>query len=117
MPILQIIKHWLIYCTCFIVAILFVNCKSTIKEVPIILFNGSGTSPNDVEAIKNILSANHMDFILVNAAQLNELDTNQLKQYKLIIMPGGNFIDIGKSLTAETTNNIQNAVHQGLNYL
>ena len=117
MPILQIIKNRLIYCTCFIVAIVFANCKSTIKEAPIILFNGTGTSSNDVEAIKNILSANHMDFILVNADQLNELDTNQLRRYKLIIMPGGNFIDIGKSLSAETTNNIQKAVHQGLNYL
>jgi glutamine amidotransferase-like uncharacterized protein len=111
------IKNRLIYFTYFIVAILFANCKSSIKDAPIILFNGTGTSPNDVEAIKNILSSNHMDFVLVNSAQLNELDTTQLKKYKLIIIPGGNFIDIGKSLTRETTNNVQRAVHCGLNYL
>ncbi|MDP4265399.1 MAG: BPL-N domain-containing protein [Bacteroidota bacterium] len=111
------IKNRLIYFTYFIVAVLFANCKSAIKEAPIILFNGTGTSPNDVEAIKNILSSDHMDFVLVNSAQLNELDTSQLRKYKLIIIPGGNFIDMGKSLTGETTNNIQKAVHQGLNYL
>ena len=111
------IKSSFIYFTCFIVAIVFANCKSTIKEAPILLFNGTGTSPNDVEAIKNILSSNQMDFVLVNTAQLNGLDTNQLRKYKLIIIPGGNFIEIGKSLTAETTSNIQTAVHGGLDYL
>ena len=111
------IKNGLFYFTCFIIAILFANCKSTLKEVPILLFNGTGTSPNDVEAIKNILSSNDMDFELVNTAQLNELDTNDLKKYKLIIIPGGNFIEIGKSLTVETAHNIQAAVHGGLNYL
>jgi glutamine amidotransferase-like uncharacterized protein len=111
------IKNRLIYFTCIIVALLFANCKSTIKEAPIILFNGTGTSPNDVEAIKNILSSNHLDFVLVNSAELNGLDTSQLRKYKLIIIPGGNFIDIGKSLTAGTTSNIKKAVHHGLNYL
>lgn len=111
------IKNRLIYFIYFIVALLFSNCKSAIKEAPIILFNGTGTSPNDVKAIENILFSNHMDFVLVNSAQLNELDTSQLRKYKLIIMPGGNFIDIGKNLTKETTNNIQKAVYQGLNYL
>ena len=111
------IKNRLIYFTYFIVAILFANCKSTIKEAPIILFNGTGTSPNDVDAIKNILSSNHMDFVMVNSDQLNELDTSQLMKYKLIIIPGGNFIDIGKNLTAQTTYKVQKAVHQGLNYL
>jgi glutamine amidotransferase-like uncharacterized protein len=111
------IKNRFIYFTYLIVAILFANCKDTIKEAPIILFNGTGTSPNDVEAIKNILSSNHLNFALVNSSQLNELDTSQLRKYKLIIIPGGNFIDMGKSLTKETTNNIRKAVHQGLNYM
>lgn len=111
------IKNIRIYFANFIVAILFANCTVPIKEAPVMLFNGTGTSPNDIEAIKNILTSNHMDFTLVNSGQLNELDTNQLRKYQLIIIPGGNFIDIGKNLTKETTNNIQMAVHQGLNYL
>jgi len=99
------------------VVIAFANCKSTLPEAPIILFNGTGTSPNDVDAIKNILSLNHMDFELVNSAALNRLDTNQLKKHQLLIVPGGNFVDIGKNLTAATTHQIQMAIHQGLNYL
>ncbi len=110
-------RNRFIYFTFFIAAILFANCKSAAKEAPILLFNGIGTSPNDVEAIENILSSNRMGFVLINSAQLNELDTNQLKKYKLIIIPGGNFIDMSKGLTVAATNNIQKAVHQGLNYL
>jgi glutamine amidotransferase-like uncharacterized protein len=111
------IKNRLTYFAFFIVAVLFSNCKSTLKEAPILLFNGTGASANDVEAIKAILSANQLGFILVNSAQLNELDSSQLRKYKLIIIPGGNFIEMGKSLTVETTNTVQKAVHQGLNYL
>ena len=111
------IKNRLIYFTYFFVAILLANCKSAIKAALIILFNGTCTSPNDVEAIQYILFSNHMNFVLLNSAELNELDSSQLRKYKLIIMPGGNFIDIGKNLTEETTNNIQKAVYQGLNYL
>jgi len=108
------IKKGFIY---FIIAILFINCKGSINEAPVLLFNGTGTSPNDVEAVKNILSANRLNFALVNTDQLNGLDTNQLKQYKLIIIPGGNFIEMGKNLTTATAHNIKTAVHNGLNYL
>ncbi len=111
------VKNRLIYFIYFIVALFFANCKTGQKETSIILFNGTGTSPNDVEAIKNILSSNHMDFVLINSAELNALDISQLRKYKLIIIPGGNFIDIGKNLTKETTDNIQQAVYEGLNYL
>jgi glutamine amidotransferase-like uncharacterized protein len=84
---------------------------------PILLFNGTGTSPNDVKAISTILSANDLDFTLVNSNQLNELETSQLRKYKLLIIPGGNFEEMGKNLTTKTCTNIQNAVYQGLNYL
>ncbi|MEO5583417.1 MAG: BPL-N domain-containing protein [Saprospiraceae bacterium] len=35
----------------------------------------------------------------------------------MIIIPDGNFIDIGKNLTKEISANIQKAVQEGLNYL
>lgn len=41
----------------------------------------------------------------------------QLRRYRLLIVPGGNFESIGNSLTATSTLNIHNAVHDGLNYL
>src|ERR1700712_4182527 len=101
------IKNKLIYCITFIVASFFINCKSELKQAPVLLFNGTGTSPNDVEAIKDILSSNHTDFVLVNSDWLNGLDTSLLRRYKLLIVPGGDFIAMGKSLTKRTVNNVQ----------
>ena len=40
-----------------------------------------------------------------------------LQEFDLLIVPGGNFIDIGNILTSSTTANIRNAVQNGLNYL
>ena len=41
----------------------------------------------------------------------------QLMAYRLLIFPGGNFIDMGNSLTTDATAHIHNAVQGGLNYL
>ena len=45
------------------------------------------------------------------------MDEPQIRQYRLLIVPGGNFIDIGNSLTPGTSANLRSAVHNGLNYL
>jgi glutamine amidotransferase-like uncharacterized protein len=42
---------------------------------------------------------------------------SEIRGYRLLVVPGGNFIDIGNSLTASTTAKIRNAVQNGLNYL
>jgi glutamine amidotransferase-like uncharacterized protein len=84
---------------------------------PILLFNGTGTSPNDVAAVETILSSNHLNYSTVNSSQLNEMSESKIRGYRLLIVPGGNFIDIGNSLTSNTTANIRNAVENGLNYL
>ena len=83
----------------------------------VLLFKGTGTSPNDVSAVETILSGNHFDYSTVSSSQLNEMSELQIRQYRLFIVPGGNFIDIGNSLTSGTTANIRTAVHNGLNYL
>ena len=82
----------------------------------ILLFNGTGTSPNDVAAVETILSTNHLNYSTVNSSQLNEMGESQIRGYRLLIVPGGNFIDIGNSLTPGTAANIRNAVQNGLNY-
>ena len=84
---------------------------------PILLFNGTGTSPDDVAAVETILNSNHLNYSTVNSSQLNEMGESQIRGYRLLIVPGGNFIDIGNSLTSSTTANIRNAVQNGLNYL
>ena len=84
---------------------------------PILLFVGTGTSPGDVAAVETILNSNHLDFSTVNSSQLNAMSESEIRVHRLLIVPGGNFIDIGNSLTTSTTTNIRNAVQNGLNYL
>jgi hypothetical protein len=83
----------------------------------ILLFVGWGTSPGDVAALKQILNRNHFDFVAVNSNQFNKMTDSQFAAYRLLIIPGGNFADIGNGLTAATTANIRKAVMGGLNYL
>jgi glutamine amidotransferase-like uncharacterized protein len=92
--------------------------RSTSSGSPIILlFNGSGTSPNDVAAFEKILNENHYSYATANSRQLNAMSEAQLRAYRLLIVPGGNFEQIGNGLTATTTANVRNAVQSGLNYL
>ena len=87
-------------------------------QVPsILLFNGTGTSPNDVVAVETILKERHLDYSTVNSRQLNGMSESQLMAYRLIIIPGGNFLDMGESLAPNTTTNLHNAVQGGVNYL
>lgn len=82
-----------------------------------LLFAGNGTSPNDVAAVERILKNNQLPYATVTSRQLNGMSTSQLMAYRLMIVPGGNFIDMSSSLTPRTTANIHDAVQAGLNYL
>jgi len=86
------------------------------KKSAVLLFNGTGTSPNDVAAIEVILDHNHVDYSTVNSAGLNAMKASDFAKHRLLIVPGGNFIDMGKSLDTATTTNIRQAVQHGLNY-
>ncbi len=113
-------------CRVFIIASLvlistaFIACGARGDKgsiAPILLFSGTGASPNDVAAVETILHSNHLNYSTVNSSQLNELGESQIRRYRLLIIPGGNFVDIGNSLTLSTTANIRNAVQNGVNYL
>lgn len=83
----------------------------------ILLFKGTGTSPNDVAAIERILNEQHLKYSTMNSSQLNDVTESRLRNYRLLIVPGGNFIAMGKGLQPSTTAKIRNAVQNGLNYL
>jgi hypothetical protein len=92
--------------------------RSTSSGSPtILLFNGSGTSPNDIAAIEKILNESDFIYTTANSRQFNEMSESQLRAYRLLIVPGGNFEQIGNGLTSSATANVRNAVHSGLNYL
>jgi glutamine amidotransferase-like uncharacterized protein len=94
-----------------------VGGKAANGTAPILLFTGTGASAGDVTAVQAVLRDNHLNFSSVNSARLNEMGESEIRTSPLLIIPGGNFVDIGNSFTAATTTNIRSAVRNGLNYL
>ena len=86
-------------------------------SAPILLFTGTGTSAGDVAALETILNTNHLTYATVGSAQLNGMDADRIRRHRLLIFPGGNFVQIGNGLTSRTTANIRDGVQNGLNYL
>jgi hypothetical protein len=84
---------------------------------PILLFVGNGASAGDVAAVEQILNDNHLQYATATSQQLNGMSASQLMAYRLMVVPGGNFIDMASSLTRGATANIRAAVQGGLNYL
>lgn len=83
----------------------------------VLLFAGAGASPGDVAAIKKLLGASKIDFATASSGQMNRMSPDQLAAYRLIIMPGGNFEDMGNGLSKEVSAKIRSAVRGGVNYL
>ena len=86
-------------------------------RVPILLFIGNGTSPGDVAAVERILENSHLEYATATSRQLNHMDVSHLMAYRLLVVPGGNFLDMSASLTPRTTASIHDAVQRGVNYL
>ena len=85
---------------------------------PVLLFTGTGTTPDDVAAVKSLLGTLSVGYTTADSAQLNAMTGPELGGYKLLIVPGGNSIQIGESLTAATASNIHTAVAgYGVHYL
>jgi len=84
---------------------------------PVLLFNGTGTSPNDVVAIETLLGKSRISYSTANSAQLNAMSAARLRSYQLIIIPGGDFTRIGSGLRKETSAKLRDAVQHGVNYL
>jgi biotin protein ligase-like protein len=85
---------------------------------PVLLFNGTGTTSSDVAAVEAVLGTLGVGYVTADSTQLNAMTEPQLGGYKLMIVPGGNSITIGQSLTADTASMIRGAVEQyGVHYL
>ena len=86
--------------------------------VPVLVFNGAGASPTDVTALEGVLATLNIKYATADSTQLNAMSEPELGGYKLIIVPGGNSITIGESLTAQTASFIHGAVEAyGVHYL
>lgn len=84
---------------------------------PILLFNGTGTSSNDVAAIEALLAKSQISYSTANSEQLDEMSAARLRRYQLVIVPGGDFTRIGIGLEKDTATKLRDAVHDGVNYL
>jgi glutamine amidotransferase-like uncharacterized protein len=98
-------------------ALLLTSTSCAVPAADILLFNGTGASPNDVKAIEAILHRDRLNYATANSLQLNGMAAPKLRAYRLLIIPGGNFIHIGNSLTPATAANIRSAVQNGSSYL
>jgi glutamine amidotransferase-like uncharacterized protein len=105
---------WVVLIACVMTA-----CRTSGDEgmAPILLFNGTGTSAGDVAALEKIMRDERLDYSTADSARVNEMSETQFRQHRLLIVPGGNFVKIGNSLTSGAAANIRNAVQNGLNYL
>ena len=83
----------------------------------ILLFTGTGTSRGDVAALEAVLNANHLDYATASSAKLNAMADDEIKRYRLLIVPGGNFVEMGNSLTPGATATVREGVRHGVNYL
>src|SRR5262245_58278762 len=92
-------------------------CRDDPKPANVLLFNGQGTSAGDVAAVENILRDAHLSYATANSRQLGAMTAARLGTYRLLIVPGGNFVEIGNSLTPVAVANVRGAVQGGLNYL
>jgi glutamine amidotransferase-like uncharacterized protein len=83
----------------------------------VLLFSGTGTS-SDVAAVESVLSTLAIGYLTADSAQLEAMTQAQLGGYKLIIIPGGNSIEIGQSVSGNAAANVRTAVQQyGVHYL
>lgn len=93
------------------------NRSGAVGGAAILLFTGAGSSRGDIVAMEALLKSHDRAWATVDSEQLNRMDATDLQRYRLLIVPGGNFIEMGNGLTAKTTANVRNAVKSGLNYL
>src|SRR4051812_41101728 len=83
----------------------------------ILLFTGRGTSPDDAAALERILGGSGLRYSTAGSSRLDAMGESDLAAYQLLIIPGGNFAEMGHGIGVNTTAKIRNAVAGGLGYL
>ena len=91
--------------------------SSTADQPSVLLFNGAGTSRGDDAAVESLLREHQIRYATANSRQLDRMSEAQLRSYRLLIVPGGNFVEMGTGISPTATANVRGAVGAGLNYL
>jgi glutamine amidotransferase-like uncharacterized protein len=90
---------------------------SPVDPPPVLLFNGLGTSRGDAAAVESILGERQIRYTTVDSRALNRMSGPQLQSYRLLIVPGGDFVEMGNGVSAAATARVRSAVRAGLSYL
>src|SRR6476469_5753828 len=67
-----------------------VDQSATATAAQVLLFNGYGISYSDWKSTEQIVQSMGLTYRLINSSQLTSMTLTELKQFKLIIVPGGN---------------------------
>jgi glutamine amidotransferase-like uncharacterized protein len=84
---------------------------------PVLLFDGTGTSRGDVAALESLLAESGLAYDTAGSGTLDRMSDAELAAHRLLIVPGGDFMVIGKKLKGTTAAKIRSAVQGGLGYL
>src|SRR6185436_329321 len=105
-------RRWLLQaCLCFFVVACGAPTPPPSTTAPgILLFAGRGTSPNDVAALEGILRARSLSHRTASSDRLDAMSETELQTYRLLIVPGGNFEQIGGGLGSSTTTRVRDAI-------
>jgi hypothetical protein len=106
---------------CVVVAAMAALCGAgchVVNDNPdILLLAGTGTSPNDVAAWEAILRSKALGYTKRSSGEFRAHAADDLARHRLLIVPGGNYIEMGRSLDPRTSSMVRDAVRAGLNYL
>jgi len=101
-----------------IVTLASISCRRrSDPPAPVLLFDGTGTSRGDVAAIESLLADSGLAYDSADSWRLDGMSDAELAAHRLLIVPGGDFMVIGKHLKPTTAVKIRTAVQQGLGYL
>jgi hypothetical protein len=59
------------------------------NQATILLFSGAGTSRGDVAAIEKVLRSHDFAYTKADSTRLNAMSESQLREHRLLIVPGG----------------------------
>lgn len=94
------------------------NNRKVTDKTEVLIYSGIGTWVSEVRSIEEVLFAHGSTYAEIDAPGLDEISLEELKTYRLLIIPGGDATVVTDSLSSETHTKLRTAVQvHGLNYL
>lgn len=84
----------------------------------VLIYGGANSWRPEIETLKSILFSHQVTYDEASSEQLNAMSLDEMANYNLLIVPGGNAYAITDSLNAKTRTRLREAVQQqGLSYI